>query len=75
MRLYSTAPLISTHTLRKEGDLGSHHKNGTRNISTHTLRKEGDFPHLNAPHGLYISTHTLRKEGDPSDSGSTRYST
>ena len=36
--------LISTHTLRKEGDgSGSGGCRRTINISTHTLRKEGDI--------------------------------
>ena len=34
---------ISTHTLRKEGDMEPDNLlYGVRNISTHTLRKEGD---------------------------------
>ena len=35
--------VISTHTLRKEGDLIPAGFNVAVNISTHTLRKEGDL--------------------------------
>ena len=34
--------IISTHTLRKEGDLRAYAITGRQHISTHTLRKEGD---------------------------------
>ena len=57
---------ISTHTLRKEGDVAAEVMADDRySISTHTLRKEGD--NFLLTEGVLpddISTHTLRKEGD-----------
>ena len=56
---------ISTHTLRKEGDLvGLRADESLNRISTHTLRKEGDNKQIVAYARPAISTHTLRKEGD-----------
>ena len=57
---------ISTHTLRKEGDVAAGNSVLLMDsISTHTLRKEGDLvAAVNELHGDIISTHTLRKEGD-----------
>ena len=57
--------VISTHTLRKEGDDNSTVFIDRYIISTHTLRKEGDIKRLHlACLVIRISTHTLRKEGD-----------
>ena len=57
--------IISTHTLRVEGDAGAADRDDFEiQISTHTLRVEGDR-YVRIPYsGFAISTHTLRVEGD-----------
>ena len=44
----TTVRMISTHTLRKEGDYITSLRNKYYRISTHTLRKEGDQTTLHA---------------------------
>ena len=56
--------LISTHTLRVEGDQGKKALAQCHTISTHTLRVEGDSSQRYSPNSRMISTHTLRVEGD-----------
>ena len=60
-----TAPNISIHTLRMEGDMICIRFASLLHISIHTLRMEGDLCGSVA-HDLFdrISIHTLRMEGD-----------
>ena len=58
--------IISIHTLRVEGDIGTASDVGGSGISIHTLRVEGDHFVLWACTSItMISIHTLRVEGDP----------
>ena len=59
-----SAPHISIHALRVEGDQGPRTRETARAISIHALRVEGDRRKSLWIKAGYISIHALRVEGD-----------